>query len=90
VTGTGAPAPDTGYAVTALVQLPFEELVVEVEVDTAVAADVQAAAKLYAEDGTFVTADSTASSLDPRALAGIERRLTCPAGHRVHGGRGRA
>jgi len=46
-------------------RLPFEELVVEVEVDALVAADVQATANLYAPDGAFVTPGSTFSSLAP-------------------------
>ena len=45
--------------------MPYEELVVEVEVDTAVAAEVETTAKLYAADGTFVAAASTSSSLEP-------------------------
>jgi hypothetical protein len=44
---------------------PFEELVVEVEVDTAVAADVEATANLHAEDGTLVAPGRTFSSLAP-------------------------
>ncbi len=58
-------ASDHGAHTVHMERLPFEELVVEVEVDTTVAADVQAAAKLYAEDGTFVAADNPLSSLDP-------------------------
>jgi hypothetical protein len=58
-------ASDHGAHTLHMERLPFEELVVEVEVDTAVAADVRAAAKLYAEDGTFVAADNPLSSLDP-------------------------
>jgi len=62
LTGT---ASDHGAHDVHMERLPFEELVVEVEVDTMVAADVRAAAKLYAEDGTFVAADNPLSSLDP-------------------------
>ena len=58
-------ASDHGAHTLHMERLPFEELVVEVEVDTAVAADVQAAVKLYAEDGTFVAADNPLSSLEP-------------------------
>jgi hypothetical protein len=58
-------ASDHGAHTEHMERLPFEELVVEVEVDTAVAAEVQAAAKLYAEDGTFVAADNPLSSLGP-------------------------
>jgi hypothetical protein len=62
LTGT---ASDHGAHTVHMERLPFEELVVEVEVDAMVAADVRAAAKLYAEDGSFVAADSSSSSLDP-------------------------
>jgi hypothetical protein len=58
-------ASDHGAHTEHMERLPFEELVVEVEVDTTLAAEVQAAAKLYAEDGTFVAADNPLSSLGP-------------------------
>jgi hypothetical protein len=61
-------ASDHGAHTVHMERLPFEELVVEVEVDSFVAADVQAAAKLYAEDGTFVAADNPLSSLEPRLV----------------------
>jgi pimeloyl-ACP methyl ester carboxylesterase len=44
-------------------RLPYEELVVEVEVDTAVAVEVEATANLHAEDGTLVAAGRSFSSL---------------------------
>jgi pimeloyl-ACP methyl ester carboxylesterase len=56
---------DHGAHTVHMERLPYEELVVEVEVDTAVAADVEATANLHAEDGTFVTAGRTVSSLAP-------------------------
>lgn len=56
-------ATDHGVNSDAGDQLPYEELVVEVEVDSLVAADVQAVAQLYAEDGTFVATELTFSSL---------------------------
>ena len=65
---------DHGAHMLHMERLPFEELVVEVEVDTMVAVEVEAAAKLYAEDGTFVAADSTASSLLP-GLVRVEFRF---------------
>jgi hypothetical protein len=56
---------DHGAHTVHMERLPFEELVVEVEVDTMVAVEAEAAAKLYAEDGTFVAVANTASSLEP-------------------------
>jgi Alpha/beta hydrolase of unknown function (DUF915) len=62
LTGT---ASDHGAHTPNMERMPYEELVVEVEVDTAVAAEVDTTAKLYAADGTFVAAASTSSSLEP-------------------------
>ena len=62
LTGT---ASDHGAHTPNMERMPYEELVVEVEVDTAVAAEVETTAKLYAADGTFVAAASTSSSLEP-------------------------
>jgi hypothetical protein len=45
--------------------MPYEALVVAVEVDMLFGADVQANAKLYSEDGAFVTACSTSAVLGP-------------------------
>ena len=56
---------DHGAHTVHMERLPFEELVVEVEVDTMIAVEAEAAAKLYAEDGTFVAVANTASSLEP-------------------------
>ena len=44
-------------------QLPYEELLIQVEVDTLVDADVQAVAQLYAEGGAFVTTGRTFASM---------------------------
>jgi hypothetical protein len=58
-------ASDHGAHTVHMERLPYEELVVEVEVDTAVAADVEATANLHAQDGTFVAPGRTFSSLAP-------------------------
>jgi hypothetical protein len=65
---------DHGAHTVHMERLPFEELVVEVEVDTMVAVEAEAAAKLYAEDGTFVAVANTASSLEP-GLVMVEFRF---------------
>ena len=44
-------------------QLPYEELLIQVGVDTLVDADVQAVAQLHAEGGTFVTTGRTFASM---------------------------
>jgi hypothetical protein len=62
LTGTTS---DRGEHTLHMERPPFEELVVEVEVDALVAVDVQATANLYAEDGAFVAPGSTSSSLVP-------------------------
>lgn len=46
-------------------RLPYETLVVEVEVDSSVAADVEATANLYAGGGIFVEPGRTGASLAP-------------------------
>jgi hypothetical protein len=58
-------ASDHGAHTVHMERLPYEELVVEVEMDSLVAADVEATANLYAEDGSFIAAESTLSSLAP-------------------------
>jgi hypothetical protein len=56
-------ASDHGAHTLHMERPPFEELVVEVEVDTLAAVDVEATANLHAEDGTFITAERSFSSL---------------------------
>jgi hypothetical protein len=56
---------DRGAHAVHMERPPFEELVVEVEVDTAVAAALEATANLHAEDGTFVAPGRSFSSLAP-------------------------
>jgi hypothetical protein len=57
---------DHGAHEPGMEQLPYEELVVEVEVDAAVAvADIEATANLHADDGTFIAAGRAFSSLAP-------------------------
>jgi uncharacterized delta-60 repeat protein len=63
-------------------QLPYEELIVEVEVDTLVDADVQAVAQLYAEDGTFITTGRAFSSL-AAGLNTIEFHFPAPQIYRA-------
>lgn len=46
-------------------QLPYEALVVEVEVDMLIGASVEAQGKLYSEDGTFINRSTTSASLSP-------------------------
>ena len=75
---------DHGAHTVHMERLPFEELVVEVEVDTMVAVEAEAAAKLYAEDGTFVAVANTASSLEP-GLVMVEFRF--PAGQIFQAGK---
>jgi hypothetical protein len=65
-------------------RLPYETLVIEVEVDTTVAVDVEAVAKLYAEDGTFIATWSAVSSLVP-GLGVVE--FSFPAFHIFRAGK---
>lgn len=46
-------------------QLPYEALVVAVEVDMLISASVEAQGKLYSEDGTFINRSTTSASLSP-------------------------
>jgi hypothetical protein len=46
-------------------QLPFEELVIAVELDTSTAVEVEATANLHADDGTFLVPGRAFSSLAP-------------------------
>ena len=55
---------DHGAHFVHMERMPYEELVIDVELDLAVAAELTATANLYAEDGTFVTATSTFTSLE--------------------------
>ena len=52
-------------------QLPYEELVIAVEVDTSTAVEVEATANLHAEDGSFLVPGRVFSSLGP-GLAMLE------------------
>ena len=58
-------ASDHGSHTDSMGLMPYEALVIEVEVDMLAGADVQAQAKLYSEDGTFVAASRTFAVLDP-------------------------
>jgi pimeloyl-ACP methyl ester carboxylesterase len=62
LTGT---ASDHGAHTLHMERLPYEELVVEVEVDTAVAVEAEATANLHAQDGALVAPGRTFSSLAP-------------------------
>jgi hypothetical protein len=55
---------DQGAHFVHMEQMPYEELVISVEVDLAVAADLTATATLSAEDGTFVAGPSAFASLE--------------------------
>ncbi|MFG2006736.1 hypothetical protein ACGFNU_47085 [Spirillospora sp. NPDC048911] len=46
-------------------RLPYEALIIEVEVDGTAAIDIEAVAKLYAQDGTFITTVSALATLTP-------------------------
>jgi len=60
-------AADRGEHTDSLGEMPYEALVIEVEVDMLAGADVQAHAKLYAADSSFVAACRTSATL----VAGI-------------------
>jgi hypothetical protein len=55
---------DQGAHFVHMERMPYEELVISVEVDLAVAADLTATATLSAEDGTFVAGPSVFASLE--------------------------
>jgi len=55
---------DQGAHFVHMERMPYEELVISVEVDLAVAADLTATATLSAEDGTFVAGPSAFASLE--------------------------
>jgi len=61
---TGA-ADDHGLRADGTVQVPYETLVVEVEVDSIAGATVRARANIYAEDGTFVASAAAFAVLSP-------------------------
>lgn len=61
---TGA-AVDHGSRADGTTQVPYETLVVEVEVDSIAGAVLRARANLYAEDGTFVASGATFAVLSP-------------------------
>ena len=54
---------DQGVNFSTRPQLPFEELLIEVEVDLAVGADLEAGVQLYSDDGGFVASDQTFTDL---------------------------
>lgn len=56
-------ATDHGAHTLHMERLPYEELIVELELDTSVGVDLEATANLYAEDGSFVAPGRTVSSL---------------------------
>lgn len=56
---------DHGVRADGTALVPYDTLVVEVEVDSVAGADVRASAKLYAGDGTFVAAASSVAELAP-------------------------
>ena len=58
-------ANDYGAHTVDMERLPYEELVVEVEVDSLTDVDLEATANLYVEDDTFIAAGRTVSSLAP-------------------------
>jgi uncharacterized delta-60 repeat protein len=61
---TGA-ADDHGLRADGTAQVPYETLVVEVEVDSIAGATVRARANIYAEDGTFVASAAAFAVLSP-------------------------
>ena len=74
LTGT---ATDRGEHTDSQGQMPYEALVVEVEVDMLTSADVQAHAKLYAADGAFVASARTSATL-PAGVSVLGFRFTAP------------
>jgi hypothetical protein len=68
-------ASDHGAHTLHMERLPYEELVVQVEVDTSVGVDLEATANLHAEDGTLVAPGRTVTSLAP-GLGMLEFRFS--------------
>ena len=64
-------ASDHGAHTLHMERLPYEELVIEVEVDTSIAVEVEATANLHADDGSFLVPGRAFSSLAP-GLAMLE------------------
>ncbi len=69
---------DRGVHTEHMDRLPYEAMVVDVEVDLAVAAELTGTASLYAEDGTLVTVGAVHADLDA-GVGIVEFRFSAPS-----------